>query len=287
MTIPYPQMSAGCQDLLSTTPEYRPRYERVLALLDGTTVRALRAHGAPLAREYSSWRNAKRRDGLHPSIDKFEDFLRIHGPMPDDIGKWSLDRINPRGTYCPANIRWLNPLGQTRNRTNTLTFEYYGQQIHLQTAADALRTTYKSVHKLHASNPAELIQRLESESYRLLYEFPADFYEELQTEYADYRENGGRYMRLHWLLEWAREDLARIAEEVEDHPDDQTAREAQSNAFSVLRHALAFNDWAHKQELRRAAFYEDVREAGPRPEWEPAVSFEPTLPPKYDYFARR
>ena len=147
MQVSISKMSAGLRDLLNTTPEHRSRYQWALNLVETCSVRELRDPGAPLAREYSSWNNARSRKGLDPSISTFKSFIRIHGPMPDD-GEWSLDRINPRGPYSPPNIRWLDALGQTRNRTNTLRLPYHGNELPLQTVAHILGESYRTIHKI-------------------------------------------------------------------------------------------------------------------------------------------
>ena len=100
----YQLQSAGLQELLRTDPEnggtYMARYESALARVETRSITELRESSALLCREYSSWKNAKyRAKGLDPSISDFKDFIRVHGPMPDD-GEWSLDRINPLGKVC-------------------------------------------------------------------------------------------------------------------------------------------------------------------------------------------
>lgn len=46
----------------------------------------------------------------------FQNFLADMGERP--TASHSIDRINPRGQYDPANCRWATPLQQQRNRTN-------------------------------------------------------------------------------------------------------------------------------------------------------------------------
>ena len=175
--------SAGLQELLRTDPEnggtYRARYDSALTLVETCPITELRESSDLLKREYSSWRNAKHRaKGFDPAISDFRDFIRVHGPMPDD-GEWSLDRINPQGPYSPPNIRWLGPLGQTRNRTNTLTLSFYEKQIYLKDAALILNMSYGSVYKIFSRNPKELVSLLGKESYAMQYQFPDEFKEEL------------------------------------------------------------------------------------------------------------
>ncbi len=275
--------SAGFMQTLSTTPEYRHRYQRALNLFDEHPIRALRASTTLLKREYDSWRNAQQRDGLDPSIASFKDFIRVHGPMPDDVTKWSLDRINPSGPYAPPNIRWLDPLGQTRNRTNTLRVKFYGFGVPLQEVADALGIPYRAVYKIFSRDPCELVSRMESASYWLQYQFPDDFAEELETAYV---KNVHGLMRLHWMLEYGQQEVMRLTDEITEHSDTSDIWLQHQNALSVLRHASAFDTWAKQQLSRKIKFRDDLRSAGPLPPWElENIKFQPTPPPKYERFA--
>ena len=238
-----------------------------------------------MKREYDSWRNAQQRDGLDPSIASFKDFIRVHGPMPDDTTKWSLDRINPSGPYAPFNIRWLDPLGQTRNRTNTLKLRFYGHDIHLNDVALVLGIPYRTAYKVFSRDPGELVSRMESTSYRLQYQFPSDFSEELEATYA---KNVHGHMRLHWMLEYGQQEVMRLADEVTEHPDDSNTWLQHQNALSVLLHATAFDKWAEHQLSRKIEFQRDLRSAGPLPPWElENINFEPAPSPKYEHFANR
>ena len=283
-------MSVGLCELLRTDPEnggvYRTRYERALTLVENQSTTELREAGAPLAREYGSWKNAKyRTKGLHASISDFKDFIRIHGPMPDDITAWSLDRINPMGEYTPPNIRWLDPLGQTRNRTNTLRLNFYGHDIHLQTIALILGIPYRAAYKVFSRDPGELVSRMERASYRLKYQFPSDFAEELEAAYA---KNVHGLMRLHWMLEYGQQEVMRLADEVTEHPDAPSTWLQHQNALSVLLHAAAFDRWAQEQRVRQIEFQRDLRSAGPLPPGElENIHFEPKPAPKYEHFASR
>lgn len=280
-------MSAGLKQTLSTAPEYRPRYQWSLNLFSEHTVTELRSSTKLLKREYDSWRNAQQRvrneGGLDPSIASFQDFIRVHGPMPDDSTKWSLDRINPLGPYAPHNIRWLDPLGQTRNRTNTLKLRFYGHDIHLNDVALALGIPYRAAYRVFSRSPDELVSRMESASYRLQYQFPSDFAEELETAYA---KNVHGLMRLHWMLEYGQQEVMRLADEITEHSDNSDIWLQHQNALSVLLHASAFDTWAKQQLSQKIKFRDDLRSAGPLPPWElENIKFEPTPPPKYKHFA--
>ena len=289
MQISNSKMSVGLRDLLNTTPEHRSRYQWALNLVESRSVRELRAPGAPLAREYSSWHNAYSRKGLDPSISTFKDFIRIHGPMPDD-GEWSLDRVNPLGSYSPSNIRWASPLEQTRNRTNTLRLPYHGIDRPLQRVADILGESYHAVQKIFQRNPNELIKRLESISPSLQYQFPAPFAEELEAEYATDPRN---LIKLQWIIDFTTGELCRISGALEDDPHNHQLREEHDIVCRVLRHALAFRKWAENQTIARIKFWQDVHgspDSGPfvhggLPEWErDAIQFQPSPPPIFADF---
>lgn len=91
-------------------------------------------------REYKSWDDMKQRCkgnlekgippiDLNPSFEKFADFLEIVGPRPHQT--WSLDRIEPTGSYSPDNVRWASKTTQSRNRTNSISLTYDGVTLHL------------------------------------------------------------------------------------------------------------------------------------------------------------
>lgn len=293
MQVSIPNMSIGLRQSLSTS-QYHPRYLWAVNLVETLTVRQLRAPGAPLAREYSSWRNAQQREkergeSLHPSISKFVDFIRVHGPMPDD-GEWSLDRINPKGEYAPHNIRWASPLEQTRNRTNTLRLPYNGIALPLQRVADILGDSYHTVQKIFHRNPDELVKRLESISPSLQYHFPATFAEELEAEYATDPRN---LIKLQWIIDFTTGELCRISGALEDDPHNHQLREEHDIVCRVMRHALAFRKWAENQTIARIKFWQDVHgspDSGPfvhggLPEWErDAIEFQPSPPPIFADF---
>ena len=281
MQVSISKMSAGLRDLLNTAPEHRSRYQWALNLVENYSVRQLREAGAPLAREYSSWHNAHSRKGLDSSISTFKNFIRIHGPMPDD-GEWSLDRINPLGPYSPPNIRWLNTLGQTRNRTNTLRLPYHGNELPLQTVANILGESYRTVHKIFSKDPNQLIQQLDSVSPSLQYQFPEPFAEELEAEYVtDVRG----LIKLRWIIDFTTQELFRLREALADDPYNPNLREEHDNASKVMRHALEFRKWAAHQHAARIKHNESIIKAGLLPPWErDAMQFQPSPPPIFWQF---
>lgn len=105
-------------------------------------------------REYTSWRNAKQRCKsnnyvLHPSFEKFDEFLEVMGPKPSD--QHTLDRIDPsKPEYSPENCRWADKQQQSANRHNTKKLEYEGREL-----------TLTEVARLTKQKPDTLRRRLE------------------------------------------------------------------------------------------------------------------------------
>lgn len=108
--------------------------EHLQAIKDVELFRAKKITATELKRKYAStytnWSGMKTRCradpktgispvALHPSFDRFADFLEIMGPRP--LKSWSIDRKVATGPYSPDNVRWASKTTQARNRSNTVT----------------------------------------------------------------------------------------------------------------------------------------------------------------------
>lgn len=104
-------------------------------------------HGGSKGPEYKCWAGMKGRclnpdhndyaryGGIGVTIcdswaNSFSVFLKEIGPRPS---RWhSLDRFpDPNGNYEPGNVRWATPKQQARNRRNTKTIEFRGENLTL------------------------------------------------------------------------------------------------------------------------------------------------------------
>lgn len=63
--------------------------------------------------------------------------------LPNGKHKWTIDRINVYGDYCPENCRWVTMKEQCRNKTNHLYLEYKGSTKKLFEWCELLNIPYK------------------------------------------------------------------------------------------------------------------------------------------------
>lgn len=94
--------------------------------------------------EYHAWQEMKRRcyNPRHRNFDRYggrgiavcdewmndsAQFLADMGPKPGP--KYSLDRIDVDGPYCPSNCRWATSEEQSRNRSDTHHLTFRGETM--------------------------------------------------------------------------------------------------------------------------------------------------------------
>jgi hypothetical protein len=78
----------------------------------------------------------------------FETFLADNGIRPLEK---TLERIDNNGPYSPENCKWGTRGEQTRNRLNTIFFEYQGERTTLVELANRLGITYAQAYRHYRS----------------------------------------------------------------------------------------------------------------------------------------
>src|SRR5205823_866065 len=77
------------------------------------------------------------------SMIKFPHFLMVMGPIPEV--SWTLDRIDPEGSYVPENLRWANKQVQSQNRTSAVEIEFNGSKYTIRELAQRTGKSYDAV----------------------------------------------------------------------------------------------------------------------------------------------
>lgn len=54
-------------------------------------------------------------------VKSFEEFYKEVGEPPDEINKWSIDRVDNQKGYIAGNLRWATDSDQARNKTRPVT----------------------------------------------------------------------------------------------------------------------------------------------------------------------
>lgn len=79
------------------------------------------------------------------SFEAFRDWAYANGYDPNlDGHKWSIDRIDNSGNYCPDNCRFTSAYEQQRNRDVTKLYEYNGDMYTASEFADKFGITEKN-----------------------------------------------------------------------------------------------------------------------------------------------
>lgn len=73
----------------------------------------------------------------------FKEWALTHGYSPE----LSLDRIDVDGDYCPENCRYVDMTTQARNRTNSISVEYRGEEYSLPELSQLTGIPYSTLYK--------------------------------------------------------------------------------------------------------------------------------------------
>lgn len=125
----------ACRGKLS--PEYRS-WRSMLARCYNPKSRSFPHYGARGIKVCCGWR------------ESFQNFLRDMGPKPSP--DFSIDRIDPNGSYRPSNCKWSDPITQRRSRRDTKTVMFAGVEVPLAQVAEfygqPYLTVWDRIHKL-------------------------------------------------------------------------------------------------------------------------------------------
>lgn len=117
--------------------EYKS-YQAMLARCYNRRNRSFKYYGARGIRVCCGWRKS------------FQKFLRDMGPKPSP--EFSLDRIDPNGSYRKSNCKWSDSKTQRRSRRDSHTYNFAGVYRPLSEIAEfyglPYLTVWERIHKL-------------------------------------------------------------------------------------------------------------------------------------------
>ncbi len=121
-----------------------PEYKRLREIWRGMNKRCFN----PSCKDYAKYggRGITVCDEWHEDFYAFYDWAVTHGYRND----LTLDRVNNKKGYYPANLRWVSRKAQANNRT---TAKYYAVDGHIKTLAQWSR--------LYGISPSTIIHRIE------------------------------------------------------------------------------------------------------------------------------
>lgn len=121
----------------------------------GTPKHGHRLSDSETSRTYRTWQAMRRRVGgngkpdyagvdMDPRWAKFEAFLADMGERPDGM---TIDRKDNALGYWKHNCRWASPTEQTRNRRNTVLYEFGGRRLPIAEWAKEFGITWNAAYK--------------------------------------------------------------------------------------------------------------------------------------------
>jgi hypothetical protein len=130
---------------------------------------AARKQGSP---EYRTWCKIKERcfnkktrsypdyggRGINVSerwVKSFETFLADMGPRPK--GKYSIERKDFNGNYCPENCIWIPMSDQPKNKRSNVMIEFSGKKLYKAQWAKLFGITNQKFQRLEKSMPIDKI----------------------------------------------------------------------------------------------------------------------------------
>ena len=119
------------------SPEYKS-YQAMMARCYNPSSKSFRHYGARGIKVCYGWR------------ESFQNFLRDMGPKPSP--NFSIDRIDPNGSYRASNCRWSDPTTQRRSRRDSHVYNFAGVYRPLSEIAAfyglPYLTVWDRIHKL-------------------------------------------------------------------------------------------------------------------------------------------
>lgn len=251
---------------MEKTPDHIQAIEMVAQFEAGLITATALKH--EFLQTYKNWdamkqRCRKNRITLDPEFEGFSTFLRIAGPRPER--SWSIDRINPSGSYSPENCRWASRKIQARNRSNTVTLTYHGETKPLVEWAEimGLNPELYRARKREGWRDEEVIDGVrmkaapQSGSRQMapnifhLTPWPERYRLEMERAYQRYSHKGEG--RLQFMLRFTEMRMGQISEAADfvTWPDDYEPTTEEADRALKLSKELDIMREIHKEAVRK------------------------------------